>query len=110
MWLFTKRGFYSIISKGEDEWHVRARAEKDLEALNEVAGTDYKIHRSEDADYRWRMVIPGAEAKKLIAALAEDIDYSNFKGVIAKTPAQRDKLDILHRIWAEMYAYQEERE
>lgn len=56
------------------------------------------------------MVIPGAEAKKLIAALAEDVDYSNFKGVIARTPAQRDKLSILHRIWSAMYTYQEERQ
>ena len=30
MWLFTKQGFYSIVSKGERKFHVRARAKKDL--------------------------------------------------------------------------------
>ena len=106
MWLFTKQGFYSIVSKGDDQWHVRARARKDLENLNRLAGTDHAIHRSNDADYRWRLVMPGAEARALIGKLAEDIDYSNFKGVVARTPGQEDKLGILHEIWSLMYRYQ----
>lgn len=110
MWLFTRQGFYSIISKGENEWHVRARARKDLDNLNRLARTDYTIHRSEGADYRWRMVVPGGEARALIGKLAEDIDYSNFKGVVARTTGQEDKLDILHEIWSLMYRYQSERE
>ena len=106
MWLFTKRGFYSIISKKESEWHVRARAREDLENLNALAGTSYTVHCSENADYRWRMVVSGEEARALIAKLAADIDYSNFKGVVGRTPGQQDKLDILHQIWGLMYDYQ----
>lgn len=108
MWLFTRQGFYSIISKGEHEFHVRARARKDLENLNALAGTSHKIHRSPDADYRWRMVVTGDEAHGLIAKLAADIDYSNFKGVVARTPGQQDKMDILHEVWGLMWEYQRE--
>ena len=110
MWLFTKQGFYSIVRKADGLWHVRARARKDLENLNRLAGTDHAIHRSADADYRWRLVVPGAEARALIGKLADDIDYANFKGVVARTPGQADKLGILHEIWELMYRYQGERE
>ena len=44
MWLFTKQGFYSIVSKGEQAFQVRARARKDLANLNRLAGTKYTIH------------------------------------------------------------------
>lgn len=106
MWLFMKQGFYSIVRKDGDEWHIRARARKDLENLNRLAGTDHAIHRSEGADYRWRMVVSGAEARALVGRLADDIDYPNFKGAVAQTPGQEDKLGILHEIWSLMYRYQ----
>ncbi len=106
MWLFTKQGFYSIVRKDGDEWHVRARARTDLENLNRLAETGHAIHRSEGADYRWRMVVSGAEARALVGKLAEDIDYANFKGAVARTPGQADKSGILHEIWSLMYRYQ----
>lgn len=37
---------------------------------------------------------------------SHDFDYSNFKGVVAQTPGQQDKLAILHRIWELMCDYQ----
>jgi hypothetical protein len=33
MWLFTKHGFYSIVHKPKEGWHVRARRRSDLEAI-----------------------------------------------------------------------------
>lgn len=103
MWLFTKQGFYSVVAKSGEEWHVRARAKKDLENLNRVAGTKHKIHRSENADYRWRIVVrDGAEAKAMIKALVDDIDYSNFKSACAAVPSWRGRLPALHRVWADM--------
>lgn len=106
MWLFTKHGFYSVVAKDGGQWHVRARARKDLENLNRLAGTAHAIHRSADADYRWRMVVPAAEARSLLGKLAEDIDYANFKAAVARTPDQADKLGILHEIWSLMHGYQ----
>ncbi len=104
MWLCTKLGFFSIVQKTPTEVHVRARAKQDLENLKrhcigrvgsagDCAAT-WTIHRSERADYRWRIVISPRHLADLLAALAAALDYSNFKGMIASTPDQRDKLAI----------------
>ena len=107
MWLFTKRGFYSIIRKSE--WHVRARVKADLEGLNRLVGADHTIHTTPDADYRFRVVCRGEDARKMIEALAADIDYSNFKARICSTPEQADKLAMYHEIWQMLYNYQARR-
>ena len=107
MWLFTKRGFYSVVRKSDKEWHVRARAKRDLENLVMLVGGRNKVHTSPDADYRYRIVCDGATAKKMIACLAEDIDYSNFKGMVGATPDQADKMPAYHEIWGVMYDYQQ---
>jgi len=101
MWLCTKLGFFSIVAKTPAEVHIRARAEKDLHNLrrlvylrNDVTASRWKIHRTSPADYRWRIVIRPEELTVVLHALAMDLDYSNFKGVIASRPDQRDKLAI----------------
>ena len=108
MWLFTKSGFYSIVRKGADEWHVRARAKKDLENLAALVGEKHRIHCSSLADYRWRIVCRAAAARRMIDALAADIDYSNFKAAVGATPDQADKLPAYHEIWGIMFDYQRE--
>ena len=45
----------------------------------------------------------------MVSRLAEDIDYSNFKGKIAATKDQADKLRAYHDIWGIMYDYQGEK-
>lgn len=105
MWLCTKLGFFSIVQKTPTEVHVRARAKQDLENLKAhcigrvgTAGSgcvsNWKIHRTIDADYRYRVVIAPRHLPDLMSALAASLDYSNFKGVIASTADQRDKLAI----------------
>ncbi|WP_043586347.1 hypothetical protein [Geminisphaera colitermitum] len=98
MWLCTKIGFYSIVQKLPNEFHVRARCERDLVNLRRhctasIPGASaWQIHRSEPADYRWRLVVGAGEIAAIFAALSASIDYSNFKSEIACTPGQRDKL------------------
>lgn len=100
MWLCTKLGFYSIVCKTSTEVHIRARTRKDLENLKRhctarVPGASaWKIHRTEPADYRFRVVVPPLDLPDIMQALAASLDYSNFKGVIASTPDQREKLGI----------------
>lgn len=110
MWLFTKSGFYSIVRKGNGEYHVRARARKDLENLVALSGRKHKIHRFPNADYRWRIVCGGLEVRLLIDHLAAGIDYPNFKAVVGATPDQADKLPAYHEIWGVMAGYQAEHE
>ena len=110
MWLFTKSGFFSIVRKTDREWHVRARARRDLENLNRLAGEKHKIHKSPHADYRYRIVCTGEAARTMIARLAEDIDYDNFKGKIAATPDQAGKLPEYSEIWGILYNWQLQQE
>ena len=100
MWLCTKLGFFSIVRKTPTEVHIRARAEHDLENLRRACGwripgaPSWRIFRSEPADYRFRIVIAPDQLAEVMTVLAASLDYSNFKGVIAGTPDQRDKLGI----------------
>jgi hypothetical protein len=117
MWLCTKLGFYSIVEKLPGEFHVRARSERDLKKLKAaVAGqvgeklTRWKIHRTAPADYRFRIVVSRSSLDAIMVTLAAELDYSNFKGVIAKTEDQRDKLSTYTRFHGEMEDWQEQSE
>ena len=45
--------------------------------------------------------------RKITSALAETLDYPNFKNKIAETSSQVTKLDAYHEIWEVMYSEQE---
>lgn len=87
MWLYTKYGFFSVVCAREgDGAHgnpvdprrvmVRARRREHLEhLLSEVPG----VHQSVGTDYRYRVFLPKDAWAAIARALAEDIDYDNFK-------------------------------
>lgn len=99
MWLATKHGFYSIVQKGEDEFHVRGRVRRDLENLLELVQADLTILEWPGADYRFRIIAGRSTFIKIMAALALDLDYPNFKAEIAASPDQHDKLEAFHQVW-----------
>jgi hypothetical protein len=106
MWLFTKRGFYSIVEKKPGEFHIRARLKKDLENLKELAEIKRQVNLTRDGDYRYRLVVNQVEVVAALMVLAKDIDYDNFKSRIAADPEQRKKLPALHQIWGLMASLQ----
>jgi hypothetical protein len=106
MWLFTKRGFYSIVQKKGGEFHIRARMKQDLENLKDLAEIKRQVILTRDADYRYRLVVNQVEVVAALMALAQDIDYSNFKNCIAADSYQRKKLPALHEIWGLMAGLQ----
>ena len=109
MWLCTKFGFYSITRKKADEWHVRGRCEKDLVNLKKDCDLREPVIRTAPADYRWRIVIEEkVTMDRVFQVLWDTLDYSNFKGKIGQTPDQRDKLNIYHGWWDDMYGFQAE--
>ena len=108
MWLFTKRGFYSIV---EDKlkigsWQVRARVKVDLENLIKVIGYEGKLITTPNADYRYRIVIDAVQLIKIMTTMAKDVNYTNFKNECAKRPDQDHNHDALHKIWSVMYGVQ----
>lgn len=110
MWLATKYGFYSIVRshENENEFMVRARAEKDLENLVKCVKVleNREIVVTKEADYHYRIIISQMEQNDLMQYLSETIDYSNFKNKIGTIPVQREKLPYYHEIWEIMYQYQ----
>lgn len=109
MWIFTKHGFYSIVQKAPKEWHVRARAERDL--LNLAAVWDRtnqpEVQRSyAGSDYPWRIILTQpAQWFQLMIHLAGDVDYPNFKAEIDASPDQCDKHNAYHTIWKTMISW-----
>lgn len=109
MWIASKLGFYSVVRKSADEFHIRARFRSDLENLL-AAGFDGEVVESfPGSDYPWRILAQAAQMPHLWQLLGESVDYDNFKAKIGKTPDQRDKLHAYHEIWAVMHRLQEKR-
>lgn len=101
MWLMTKHGFYSIVQKKPDEYHVRSRERRDLENLIKgVPLPDAKIVDTPEADYACRIVTDGATVLSIMGFLGRTLDYPNFKGRIDATPDQRHK--PYHEVWQVM--------
>lgn len=98
MWLMTKYGFYSIVEKYPGEFHVRSREVKDLDNL--IAGVPLpgaQIRTSQETDYLARIIVKKGDVQKILAFLADNIDYSNFKDKIDRTPDQAHK--PYHEVW-----------
>jgi hypothetical protein len=133
MWLCTKHGFYSVKWDSEDRYFIRARRRRDLENLIELMSkrwvgspdevdvirsisergdwsecSPWLIMEWPGADYRFRLIVSQRALRDAYAALADGIDYPNFKGEIADRLDQHDHLELYHRVWAVMGDLQEE--
>ena len=77
MWIFTNKGFLSIIQDWDNPgvMIIRARFPGHIKALF----PDAKVKKTPERDYRYRAFIPREEVAERVKNLAEDIDYSNFK-------------------------------
>jgi hypothetical protein len=107
MWLCTQHGFYSIVQKAPDEFHVRARLRLDLANLRTLCRAKWKIHESPGADYRWRAVVAADDVALIMSCLGESIDYGTFTGRIHERPDQAEKSAAYGQLWASLYRLQE---
>jgi hypothetical protein len=103
MWLMTKHGFYSIVQKKPDKFHVRTRVRKDLENLvARVPLPGAEIHSSKTTDYPFRIIVGRDDVLKVMEFFGETLDYSNFKNTVAGTPDQQVKHDAYASVWHTM--------
>lgn len=116
MWLFTQHGFFSAVSARDGKagfGHVdlsrimvRARVRSHLERLMVTYPEPFEgleIKESPGNDYRWRVFIAKDAWASVMASLALDTDYDNFK-----TRAHREwpidpagYVNMLHRVWSQ---------
>ena len=113
MWLFTRYGFFSVVRATDEPGcvQVRARVADDLEQLrsfsaSRLAATLPSVVSTPHADYAYRVIVPQPLWAKLSTALAEDIDYSNFKSEVHSEP-DRDAAYL--QVWAAMNDLQRKR-
>lgn len=122
MWIFTRYGFFSAVCarKGNgghskpvdpDRIMVRARIRGHLEALKErfpdLLG-DCEILESAGTDYAFRLFMQKAAWVEIIAGLAEETDYDNFKSEVAKNQRRAGAAyeHSLHEVWSVMHKLQ----
>ena len=98
MWLMTKYGFYSIVQKQSNEYHVRSRERRDLQNLiDKVPLRGSVISESKSSDYLARIIVDHDIVTKILKFLGDTLDYDNFKQRISETPDQAHK--PYHSVW-----------
>jgi hypothetical protein len=80
MWLCTSSGFISIVADRHSTTHllVRARVAGHIEATF----PDAMVFTNDDADYRYRAVIPREKVAEVVAQSVKNIQYDNFKSSV----------------------------
>lgn len=118
MWLFTKHGFFSAVCarKGDgshsqpvdpDRIMVRARVRQHLEALVErfpdLLG-ECECQESAGTDYAFRLFVQKSTWTQVLAGLAEETDYDNFKSEVARHQGRVGAAyeHSLHEVWSVM--------
>lgn len=126
MWCFTPIGFFSAtltnpsyadlpLRQQTNHIMVRARVRADLERLitlyAEMGLTQEEgptIFDLPGHDYPYRVILRPANWTSLVARLADDIDYSNFKSAVEarqETPeAGKARHDLYMKVWSVMHS------
>lgn len=108
MWIFTKNGFFSAVQHFEDAnlIHVRARFRGDLERLCAAHNVEARVSETPANDYPFRMDFDRDVWTRIVAAEADGIDYSNFKGAVHEGTS-RDRAYM--NVWAALRQAEEPR-
>lgn len=102
MWIATTRGFYSVVEHRDDpnDVFVRARNEKDIEAIRELLPGGELI-KTPTNDYPWRIRCSKTLWAAAVAALADEIDYGNFKDAV-KDRQGDERANTYLGVWARL--------
>jgi hypothetical protein len=104
MWLFTPKGFISVVADKQDPTGprllVRARSLSHLqEVLQDYLDNPFQVKQS---DYAWRAWIKRKDLQSVVEQVMSDINYTNFKNSITDNEYHDACLDV----WTAMYTYQ----
>ena len=117
MWIFTRYGFYSLASANKPDGSldketvmVRGRSKAHLQNLRDrfPVIAEAEIVTMAERDYRYRLVIPKREWVPILAEMAEEQEWSNFKDEAAAHLGKEGNsyTRALHDIWKIMYRLQ----
>ncbi len=122
MWVFTKHGFFSAVcarkSGGKqgaavdpDRIVVRARLRGHLEALKEQFSDllgRCEVQEFIGTDNAYRIFVSKSVWSQVLAGLAEETDYDNFKSEVAHHQGRGGAAyeEALHEVWSVMNTLQ----
>lgn len=117
MWLFTRYGFYSLACAQKEngaidpsKMMVRARCVAHLEQLKArfPALAEEQIVALAGHDYRWRLFVSKEQLCRIVAELAGEQEWSNFKNEAARFQGKKGSayVDALHDVWRIMMEFQ----
>jgi hypothetical protein len=122
MWIFAKHGFFSAVCARQgdgkhgqpvdpDRIMVRARVRGHLEALKkrlpDLLG-QCDIQDLAGTDYAYRLFVQKSAWVQVLAKLAEETDYDNFKSEVAHHLGRAGAAyeHGLHQVWSVMHRLQ----
>lgn len=97
MWLFAKRGFFSIVQDKDDPEYliVRARVKGDIERYWPLS----TVERHDDRDYLYRARIDRRLVARGLSVAVDQIDYVNFKTQIEDKKRSPWYLQVWETMW-----------
>jgi hypothetical protein len=100
MWVFTDRGFLSIVEHRDDPETllVRSRFAGQIRKLFPGA----KVLKTPQADYLYRAFIPRRQVADKLFSAVEEIHYPNFKNSIGDDRYHDACMDV----WSALYRHQ----
>jgi len=101
MWIFTNKGFLSVVQHKDDPvvLLVRSRFAGHVKALFPKA----RVIKTPDADYRYRAIGSRRQFACKLAEAAKKIDYTNFKNSLEDERYHEACMDV----WLALYKHQE---
>jgi len=118
MWIFVKYGFYSIACAAKPDGTpdpatlmIRGRTREHMQNLQSrfPALADFTVVVLLDCDYKYRMIVPKSVWVPVLAELAQEQTWSNFKNQATDYAGrhQSEYIDALHRVWSIMFNLQD---
>jgi hypothetical protein len=117
MWVFVRYGFYSVACASKPDGSldkssvmVRARRKDHLQNLRDRFPmlADAEIITMPHRDYRHRLIVPKKVWVPILAEMAEEQEWSNFKNEAARHQRKggASYTNALHDVWGIMYSLQ----
>jgi len=99
MWVFFPGGFVSIVAHREELENLMIRARNAEHLENLFPGCD--VTKLNDADYRYRTVLPRTQVGIMLSHHIEKMTYDNFKSSIDEYEYHM----ACNRVWQAMFSY-----
>ena len=112
MWIFTREGFYSVVTAEEfgHPLQIRARSVADLDRLRSThLPALAESVRLTGRDYPVRAFTDHTELTAAVSGMVHSIDYANFKGEVGRRQGY-GRSHIYAKVWSDCLQIESENE